>query len=168
MKNGIVIGLLAIAGIAYYQGYTLDDAKQFIDKNSPESLSDVKGSFSELLDKQASQFKGFETQLADAFKNKQSNIQVRGHGLVERILADDLTGSRHQRIIIKLATGQTLLIAHNIDLARRVKPLSVGDTLEFYGEYEWNDKGGVIHWTHHDPDGFHPAGYLKHNGKTYQ
>jgi hypothetical protein len=106
--------------------------------------------------------------LAAAYQNQQSNLQVYGDGVVSRVLADDLDGSRHQRFILTLSTGQTLLVAHNIDLAPRVSGLTIGDTVAFYGVYEWNDKGGVIHWTHHDPNGRHVAGWLKHGGNTYQ
>ena len=106
--------------------------------------------------------------LEDAFNNGQSDIQVRGQGTVVKILSDDLDGSRHQRFILKLGSGQTLLISHNIDLAPRVDGLRTGDSVEFFGEYEWNSKGGVVHWTHHDPNGRHVAGWLKHQGRTYQ
>lgn len=106
--------------------------------------------------------------LAEAFETRQHNLQVGGSGAVLRVLADDNDGSRHQRFLLRLASGQTLLVAHNIDLAPRVPDLAVGDTVEFYGEYEWNDRGGVIHWTHHDPQGRHVAGWLKHDGHTYQ
>jgi hypothetical protein len=109
-----------------------------------------------------------DQQLAAAFDQQQSNIQVEGHGTVSRVLTDDLDGSKHQKFIVQLANGQTLLLAHNIDLAPRVDGLSEGDRISFYGEYEWNPKGGVIHWTHHDPDGQHEAGWIKHNGNTYQ
>ncbi|MDJ1170801.1 DUF3465 domain-containing protein [Roseofilum sp. BLCC_M154] len=106
--------------------------------------------------------------LQQAFQNQQSDVQVRAVGEVIRVLADDREGSQHQRFIVRVASGQTLLIAHNIDLAPRVNSLSVGDRVEFYGEYEWNAQGGVIHWTHHDPAGRHVGGWIRHNGKVYQ
>ena len=103
-----------------------------------------------------------------AYENRQSDVQVQGQGRVLRILPDDNEGSRHQRFILELDTGQALLIAHNIDLAPRLSELNKGDTVSFYGEYEWNSKGGVIHWTHNDPNHRHIDGWLKHRGKTYQ
>lgn len=106
--------------------------------------------------------------LSAAYENQQSNVQVQGSGRVTKILADDDDGSRHQRFIVRLASGQTVLIAHNIDLASRVASLQEGDTVEFFGEYEWNSKGGVVHWTHLDPQRRHEDGWIKHNGRTYQ
>ena len=94
--------------------------------------------------------------------------QAEGSGTVIRILPDDNDGSRHQRFIIRLASGRTLLIAHNIDLAPRINSLKTGDTVAFFGEFESNPQGGVIHWTHHDPQRRHPDGWLKHGGRTYQ
>lgn len=109
-----------------------------------------------------------ESAIGRAFDDGTSNVQVEGEGVVTRVLADDTDGSRHQRFILRLASGQTILIAHNIDLAPRVAGLEEGDSVRFYGEYEWNEKGGTIHWTHHDPKRRHVAGWLKHNGRTYQ
>lgn len=106
--------------------------------------------------------------IGSAFTNGASNIQVEGEGTVIRVLPDDLDGPRHQRFIVQLESGQTVLIAHNIDIAPRINGLEVGDGVSFNGEYVWNAKGGVIHWTHHDPQGRHVAGWVKHNGKTYK
>ena len=106
--------------------------------------------------------------LEKAFTNEQSNIQVVGSGEVIKILPDDNQGSRHQRFIIELNSGQTLLIVHNIDIAPKINDLNLGDHINFYGEYEWNSKGGVIHWTHHDPNGSHANGWINHGGKLYQ
>ena len=106
--------------------------------------------------------------LERAFKNNQSDIQVGGSGKVVKILPDDTQGSRHQKFILKLNSGQTILIAHNIDIAPRISTLKVGDHINFYGQYEWNPKGGVVHWTHHDPSGRHEGGWLNHGGKIYE
>lgn len=97
-----------------------------------------------------------------------ANSQVTESGTIIRVLSDDSKGSRHQRFIVRLGSGQTLLLAHNIDLAPRIEGLRTGDVVSFCGEYEPNAKGGVIHWTHRDPAGRHPAGWIRHNGRTYQ
>ncbi len=89
-------------------------------------------------------------------------------GTVQRLLGDDNEGSRHQRFILQLAQQQrTLLIAHNIDLAARV-PLRRGDKVRLRGRYESNDRGGVIHWTHHDPQGLNSGGWIEYQGVRYQ
>lgn len=109
-----------------------------------------------------------DSAIAEAYEGRKSDLQVGGSGEVIRILSDDVDGDRHQRFILRLGSGQTLLIAHNIDLAPRLSALNEGDLVEFFGEYQWNDQGGVIHWTHRDPQGRHVAGWLKHRGRTYQ
>lgn len=106
--------------------------------------------------------------IADAFKDRKNDLPVRGSGEVIHILPDDNEGSRHQRFLVRLVSGQTLLIAHNIDLAPRISGLSKGDQVEFVGDYEWSDLGGVVHWTHKDPRGHHRDGWIKHLGRTYE
>ena len=106
--------------------------------------------------------------IAEAYRAQRSDIQVRGAGTVKKLLRDDLDGSRHQRFLLRLDNNQTLLVAHNIDLAPRIDNLTEGDRVAYFGEYEWTNQGGVLHWTHHDPGGRHPGGWLKHQGRTYQ
>lgn len=102
------------------------------------------------------------------FEQRQSEVQIEVSGTVTRLLSDDNEGSRHQRFIIELTSGQSLLIVHNIDLAPRIDDISEGDEVRIYGEYIWNDKGGLIHWTHHDPANRHPHGWIRHQDNLYQ
>lgn len=99
------------------------------------------------------------------YQAKSSGKMIKFDGVVTTILNDDEIGSHHQRFILKRQTS-TLLISHNIDLAHRI-PVEVGDKVTVYGQYEWNEKGGVVHWTHDDPDKEHPAGWVKHKGVQY-
>ncbi|MGE0143017.1 MAG: DUF3465 domain-containing protein [Planctomycetota bacterium] len=104
----------------------------------------------------------------DAFRRGRSDVQVTVEGRVARTLRDDEEGSRHQRFIFQLdGSDHTVLVAHNIDLAPRV-PLKEGDRVSIAGEYEYNEEGGVLHWTHHDPARRHPDGWIRHDGKTYK
>lgn len=109
-----------------------------------------------------------DQRIAEAFRTRASGIFVQSRGTVERILSDDLDPPRHQRFILRLATGQTLLMTHNIDLAPRIENLRAGDSVGFRGEYVWNDKGGLIHWTHHDPSGRRVGGWLEHEGRKHE
>ena len=106
--------------------------------------------------------------LQDAFARRISDIQVEGEGKISKLLPDDSDGIRHQKMIVVLDSGQSILLTHNIDLAGKINFIRLGDSIAFNGEYVWNEKGGLVHWTHHDPKGQHVAGWLKYNGKIYQ
>lgn len=101
-----------------------------------------------------------------AYRAHRSRVEVEVTGVVVRRLGDDTDGSRHERFILR-AGNLTVLVAHNVDLAPPV-PLSPGDTVRVRGEYEWNQLGGVIHWTHHDPAGRHPPGWIRLRGRQYE
>lgn len=96
------------------------------------------------------------------------DVTVNAAGVVARILPDDRAGERHQRFIVRLPSGTTVLIAHNIDIAPRIEGLRTGAPVAFEGEYVWNAQGGVVHWTHHDPSGRHQPGFVKYNAHVYQ
>jgi hypothetical protein len=141
------VALLALAGCGGSGGVVSDGA-------GPASGGDASG-------------RG-DAVLAAAFEDHAHDLQVQGRGVVVRLLADDTEGGRHQRFIIRLTSGQTLLVAHNIDIAPRLDSLAVGDAVSFNGVYEWDAEGGTIHWTHADPDGGHARGWLRQDGTTYQ
>ena len=81
-------------------------------------------------------------------------------------MPDDHDGNRHQRFVIDIGDRQTLLIAHNIELAERV-PVGMGDRVRVRGLYEWNDLGGLLHWTHHDPLEDEEGGWILYRRRTY-
>jgi uncharacterized protein DUF3465 len=93
---------------------------------------------------------------------------VTADGSVTGLLSDD-TGptGRHQRFVIRLAgASQTVLVTNNIDVGRRVA-LATGDEVVVHGEYIWNEEGGLIHFTHHDPDHSHEDGWIEWRGVRY-
>ena len=144
IKNFFIIVLIGIAAYLYIQ----NDRSP---TDSPSTQSEVTNQ-----------------SVLNAVQKRLKDVQVSGAGKVSRILSDDNYENRHQRFILRLDHGHTVLIAHNIDLAPRINKLKKGDVVEFYGEYEWNSKGGVVHWTHHAPKGNHKDGWLKHNDRVYK
>ena len=105
--------------------------------------------------------------LPRVFDRRDTGAWIEGVGIVCRLLADDDDGSRHQRFVLDMQNGQTLLVAHNIDLAK-VIPLGIGDKISFRGMYEWNDLGGLVHWTHLDPMGIEEGGYVVFKRSRYR
>jgi len=103
-----------------------------------------------------------------AFAGQRSNVQVLGEGRVQRVLPPDNDGNPHQRFIVQMDADHTVLVAHNLTLAPAIENLRRGDQVRFYGEYEWNQRGGVVHWTHDDPQGRHADGWVEHRGRRYQ
>ena len=106
--------------------------------------------------------------VSQAYLNQQSDVMVEFEGLVTRILPDDNEGSRHQKFIVSMADKHTVLVSHNIDLAPRIDTIAIGQPVTVSGEYEYNNRGGVVHWTHHDPAGRHPGGWIEYGGKRYE
>lgn len=136
--------------------------------NQPQSTVEVKSQIQTLSLQPLSSglAKEDNAALKQAFAQKQSHVWVEGNGVVKKLLPDDTKGARHQRFLVTIAPEQTLLFAHNIDLAQRAD-VNVGDQVQFRGEYIYNPKGGIMHWTHHDPQG-RQGGWIRVNGQTYE
>ena len=106
--------------------------------------------------------------VAAAFRSHARAALVEGSGRVAKLLPDDVQGSRHQRFLLRVDGGPTILVAHNVDLAERVTPLHAGDVVRFRGEYVWNAKGGILHWTHADPEGRREGGWIESGGRRFR
>ena len=105
--------------------------------------------------------------MSERYKKSDDGSWIEVTGFVRRLLSDDNDGSRHQRFIIDIGNRSTLLIAHNIDLAQRI-PVGMGDRVFVHGMYEWNEQGGLVHWTHDDPHGVGDGGYIRYRTRVYK
>lgn len=105
MKKLILTAVIVFAGFSGFYPYV--------------ALSDSAGV--EVLPQQPG---SSDEDFASAFRSRANNLQIGGSGTVVKLLPNDNDGSRHQRFIVRLKSGQTLLVAHNVDLAPRVE--SVG------------------------------------------
>lgn len=101
------------------------------------------------------------------FEKSDTGNWIEVTGFVRRLLSDDNDGSRHQRFILDIGDRRTILVAHNIDLAERA-PVGMGDRVRVRGMYEWNELGGLVHWTHHDPHGVEDGGYVRYRARVYE
>lgn len=157
-KKKTTFATIVIAIIAAIVSQLEQNAPKSEPKFNPAPQNDVRQSSDQTHDNKVDRL----------FRDKQSDEIVVVSGEVIKLLADDLKGSRHQKFILSLSSGHTVLISHNIDLAPRINVLREGDRVKVKGEYEYTEKGGVIHWTHHDPNGRHEGGWIEHEQKRYE
>ena len=152
LRNLMVIAVLVIAAAwQYFSGHV---GKQ------PSTTSSSSASSAP-----ANQTKTI-AQLRAAANDPNAKFWTNIQGSVIKNLKDDTEGDRHQKFLVQVANDLTLLVSHNIDVASRV-PVREGDAVKVQGEYVWNNRGGVIHWTHHDPKGRKAGGWIELNGKRY-
>jgi hypothetical protein len=102
----------------------------------------------------------------EAFEQKLNDVPLTAEGKIVEVLPDDTDETPHQRFVIKLETGNTILIAHNLERAYRV-PVKIDDEIEVHGTYKWNKYGGLIHKTHHDERRVHEDGWINLVGKHH-
>jgi len=104
---------------------------------------------------------------------RMSNVEVEEDGIVRRLLGTRRTrGGSHEGFIVDVplqGSGQTLTIKieDNVDLTGPI-PLKLGDHVHFRGEYVYDPRGGIVHWTHRDPRMRHAPGFIEVNGRFFQ
>jgi hypothetical protein len=102
-----------------------------------------------------------------AFEQRSAGAELTATGTVDRVLSDESGPSGpHERFIVRLPSGMTVLIEPNLSIAPRV-PVAVGSAVTVHGEYVSNAEGGLLHFTHHDPDRSHEGGYVLYGGRRY-
>lgn len=107
----------------------------------------------------------------DAWRAQRSNVEVTARGSVARLLGIARGPSGlHEGFLLHLSGaaghGLTVRVEDNVDITGEI-PLSAGDQAEVRGEYIYDSRGGLIHYTHHDPRGRHPTGYVRVGDKTF-
>jgi hypothetical protein len=99
------------------------------------------------------------------FRGRRDAVWITVAARVERLLSDTHGRYQHQRFTVRCAGGQTLLIVNDVSIGTRV-PARPGSSIVVHGQYVWNALGGLIHFTHHDPEGG-PGGWILYAGKVY-
>ena len=76
------------------------------------------------------------------------------------------THAEHEAFDVQSAAGPVEVV-DNVNIAQPV-PVRRGDSVEIAGEMV-HDPGRlpVVHWTHHDPSGKRPGGFIRYEGRIY-
>ena len=162
MKKKLIEGLVFLASfgiLALYQYYQAPNNSQ-----SPRSSTAIAAE-TRTSTGGSNDYRQAIDQISRSQNDPNAKFWTTVQGKVVKVLQDDRDGSQHQRFLLALTPDITLLVAHNIDLAQRI-PVQEGGTATVSGEYVWNNRGGVLHWTHHDPKG-RRGGWIEYAGKRY-
>jgi hypothetical protein len=108
-----------------------------------------------------------DNEVIAAQSNRLIKVEVTVTAPIKKMLPEDDVGLPHEKFLILLSNGSTVLIAHDIKYAP-VVPVQAGDMVRIHGEYIWNAKGGLIHWTHHSDTPRHESGWIEFDGQRYE
>jgi len=108
-----------------------------------------------------------DREIIDDQTNQKSKVEVTVVARVKKLLPDDTRGLQHQKFLLILTNGTTILVANDLTYGQRV-PIEPGDVVKVHGEYVWNRLGGLVHWTHRSDTPRHESGWIEFNGKLYQ
>jgi hypothetical protein len=107
-----------------------------------------------------------DRRLAAAFENRISGFRVRLRGEVVEIFRHYVHSREKQEFVVRLDSGQTVLIIHNKTFARPVPRLRLGNRVSVMGRYRWNNEGGYVDQTNTLSCGC-KFGWIRRNGKKY-
>jgi len=143
MRSRFIVAAVVIAGISFFQfrwhyGPWAVDASTFV-APAPE----------------------------DSQVEPRNQVTLTADGKLEKVLHDNKNGEHDQQFTVRLASGATVLVTHNIDVASRIPDLVPGESVRIHGEYEWNETGGIVRSTHRDPSGKFDAGWIEYRGQRY-
>ena len=94
-----------------------------------------------------------------------SHVEVRDRGTIVAVLGvRESRSGAHEGFLIAIGS-HVYRVEDNADITGTI-PLRRAAHVELQGQYECDDN--VIHWTHHDPSGRHPSGYIEIDGTYYQ
>ncbi|RVU84094.1 DUF3465 domain-containing protein [Leucothrix sargassi] len=162
-KFSRILAGIAVAAVVGGYNYLFNDGSNSSQSNNNQSPSNLASGDGPNIENQAALL----SKIRSAKEDTNSRFWMSTEATVIKNLKDDTKGSQHQKFLIRLASDVTLLVAHNIDLSPRA-PVSEGDRIKIRGRYEWNNRGGVLHWTHHDPKGKIEGGWIYANNKYYK
>ncbi len=107
--------------------------------------------------------------LCHAYLNRASHVEVVAGGTVLRLLGTrGESASPHEGFLLRVTTpcDAILRVETNVAFTGTI-PVQRGQRVVVKGEYETDATGGVIHWTHRDPRGHHPDGFIDVGGHRY-
>jgi len=104
--------------------------------------------------------------ITSAWHKKSSNLLVEVDARVVLLLPNRDDIKKLQRFLVELENGHRLEVAHDLELSENV-PVGVSSLIRLKGEFDYNENGGLIHWTHADPAGNRDGGWIEHNDMRY-
>jgi hypothetical protein len=102
------------------------------------------------------------------YQQQRGSVLVSSVGRVTKVLENQTTPYPAQLLLLRLSSGRKLLIKHNIEKAKPLPVVQVGEMITFKGSYSWNPQGGMILSTHEQTETPKRSGWLKYKGDIYQ